>query len=95
MLKSATPVGRANAVVDDLVSLAMEEGLERCLVELAKSHENKTGQWLDTIESDVLTSLKGTLAAGAGVASDAPSVDMATQQMETFFNEFRDNLEKE
>jgi hypothetical protein len=89
------PAGRANAVVDDLVSLAMEEGLERCLLELAKSHENKTGQWLDTIESDVLTSLKGRLAAGAGVAPDGSSVGMATQQMETFFKEFRDSLEKE
>jgi hypothetical protein len=61
------PVGRASAVVDDLVSLAMEEGLERCLIELAKTHDNKTGQWLDVIESDVMASLKGSLAAGAGV----------------------------
>jgi hypothetical protein len=68
------PVGRANAVVDDLVSLAMEEGLDRCLLELAKTHENKTGLWLDAIESDVLSSLKGSLAAGAGIAPDAPSV---------------------
>jgi len=60
--------GRANAVVDDLVSLAMEEGLERCLLEIARSHENKTGQWLDAIESDVVSSLKGSLAASAGVA---------------------------
>jgi hypothetical protein len=89
------PVGRGNAVVDDLVSLAMEEGLERCLVELAKTHENKTGQWIDAIESDVLSSLKGSLAAGAGVAPDAPSVETATAQVETFFKEFRDSLEKE
>ena len=58
-------VGRANAVVDDLVSLAMEEGFERCLLEIAKTHDNKTGQWLDVIESDVLSTLKGSLAAGA------------------------------
>ena len=89
------PVGRANAVVDDLVSLAMEEGLERCLLELAKAHENKTGQWLDTIETDVLSTLKGSLAAGAGIAPDAPSVGNATVQMETFFKEFRDSLKKE
>ena len=89
------PVGKGNAVVDDLVSLAMEEGLERCLLEIAKSHENKTGQWLDAIESDVLTTLKGSLAAGAGVAPDAPSVGPASAQMESFFKEFRDSLEKE
>jgi hypothetical protein len=89
------PTGRANAVVDDLVSLAMEEGLERCLLELAKTHENKTGLWLDTIESAVLSTLKGPLAAGAGVAPDAPPVGTATAQMETFFKEFRDSLEKE
>ena len=53
------PVGRANAVVDDLVSLAMEEGLERCLVELTKSHDNKTGSWLSTIETHVVATLKG------------------------------------
>ena len=70
--------GRANAVVDDLVSLAMEEGLERCLLEIAKSHENKTGQWLDAIESDVVSSLKGSLAASAGVAPDAPPVETAS-----------------
>jgi hypothetical protein len=87
--------GRANAVADDLVSLAMEEGLERCLLEIAKSHENKTGRWLDTIESDVVSSLKGSLAASAGVAPDAPPVETATQQMETFFKAFRDSLEKE
>jgi hypothetical protein len=87
--------GRANAVVDDLVSLAMEEGLERCLLEIARSHENKTGQWLDAIESDVVSSLKGSLAASAGIAPDAPPVETATQQMETFFKEFRDSLEKE
>jgi hypothetical protein len=51
------PAARANAVVDDLVSLAMEEGLERCLLELAKTHENKTGLWLDAIESGVLSTL--------------------------------------
>ena len=89
------PVGRANAIVDDLVSLAMEEGLERCLLELAKMHENKTGLWLDAIESDVISSLKDSLAAGAGVAPDAPSVGNATAEMETFFREFRDSLEKE
>jgi len=89
------PVGRANAVVDDLVSLAMEEGLERCLLELAKMHEHKTGQWLDTIESDVLSTLKGSLAAGAGVAPDAPPVGNATAQMATFFKQFRDSLEKQ
>ena len=56
----------------------------RTSLELAKSHENKTGQWLDSIESNVLASLKGILAVGAGVAPDASSVEMATQQMETF-----------
>jgi len=35
-------IGKANAGVDDLVSPAMEEGLERCLTEPAKAHENKT-----------------------------------------------------
>ena len=60
-------ISKANAVVDDLVSLAMEEGLERCLVELAKSHENKTGTWLSTIETDVMATLKGQLAARAGI----------------------------
>jgi hypothetical protein len=50
---------------------------------------------LDAIESDVLTSLKGSLAAGAGVSPDASSVANAAQQMETFFKEFRDSLEKE
>jgi hypothetical protein len=88
-------VGRANAVVDDLVSLAMEEGLERCLLEIARSHENKTGQWLDTIESDVVSTLKGSLAASAGVAPGAPPVATAAQQMESFFRKFRDSLEKE
>jgi hypothetical protein len=89
------PVGRANAIVDDLVSLAMEEGLERCLVEIARSHDNKTGKWLDAIESDVLSTLKGSLAAGAGVGPDAPPVATAAQQMKSFFKEFRDSLEKE
>jgi hypothetical protein len=89
------PVARANAAVDDLVSLAMEDGLERCLRELAKTHENKTGQWLDAIESDVLSTLKGSLAATAGIEPEAVSVGMATEQMETFFKAFRDGLEKE
>jgi hypothetical protein len=89
------PVGKANAVVDDLVSLAMEEGLERCLLEIAKTHDNKTGRWLDDIETEVLSTLKGSLAAGAGVAPDAPSVGTASQQMESFFKDFRDSLEKE
>jgi hypothetical protein len=88
-------VARGNAVVDDLVALAMEEGLERCLLELAKTHENKTGLWLDAIESDVLSTLKGSLAATAGIAPDAPPLGMAAGQMETFFKEFRDSLEKE
>jgi hypothetical protein len=87
------PVGRANAVVDDLVSLAMEEGLERCLVELARAHQNKTGTWLSAIESDVMATLKGQLLAGAGIDPAAPSA--AAQQMEKFFKEFRDSLEKE
>jgi hypothetical protein len=88
-------VGRANAVVDDLVSLAMEDGFEKCLVELAKSHENKTGAWLENIETEVLQTLKGSLAATAGVAPDAPPVSTAAHQMETFFKEFRDSLERE
>jgi hypothetical protein len=85
----------ANAVVDDLLSLAMEEGLERCLVELAKSHENRTGTWLSAIETDVMATLKGQLVAGAGIDPAAPSVAAAAQQMERFFKEFRDRLEKE
>lgn len=89
------PIGKANAVVDDLVSLAMEEGLERCLVELAKAHENKAGPWLEIIESDVKATLKGSLAAGAGVSPDAPSVGAATEQVDSFFREFRASLEKE
>ena len=48
----------------------------------------------NVIESDVLSTLKGSLAAGAGVAPDAPPVGAAASQMETFFKEFRDNLEK-
>ena len=48
-----------------------------------------------TPESDVVSSLKGSLAASAGVAPDAPPVETATQQMETFFKAFRDSLEKE
>jgi hypothetical protein len=64
VLKSVMPLGRANGL-DDFVSLAMEEGLERCLLEIVKSHENKTGQWLDAIESDVLTSLKVLVRPGS------------------------------
>ena len=55
-------LGRANALADDLVSFAMEEGFQRSLVELAKAHENKTGRWLQTIESEVMATLKGSLA---------------------------------
>jgi hypothetical protein len=73
----------------------MEEGFERCLGELAKSHENKTGAWLENIETEVMQTLKGSLAATAGVAPDAPPVSAAARQMETFFKEFRDSLERE
>lgn len=73
----------------------MEEGFERSLVELAKSHENKTGPWLETIESEVMAALKGSLASSAGVTIDAEPVATAAQQMESFFKEFRDSLEKE
>jgi hypothetical protein len=89
------PFRRANAIADDLVSLAMEEGFERSLLELAKLHENKTGPWLDTIESEVMATLKGSLAATAGVSADAEPAVAAAQQMGSFFKEFRDSLEKE
>jgi hypothetical protein len=57
------------------------------LIELAKSHENKTGTWLGTIKTDVMATLKGQLSAGAGIDPAAPSVAAAAQQMETFFKE--------
>jgi hypothetical protein len=87
--------GRANALADDLVSLAMEEGFERSLLELAKSHENKIGPWIEIIESEVMSALKGSLAASAGVTGDAEAVATAAQQMQIFFKAFRANLEKE
>ena len=86
---------KANALADDLVSLAMEEGFERSLLELAKSHENKIGPWIEIIESDVMSALKGSLAARAGVRGDAEAVVTAAQQMQVFFKEFRANLERE
>ena len=74
-------LGRANALTDDLVSLAMEEGFDRSLLELAKVHENKTGLWLDNIEAELLATLKGSLAANAGVRADADPVRAATDQL--------------
>ena len=50
---------------------------------------------MDAIEADVVSTLKSSLAASAGVAQDAPPVETATHQVETFFKEFRDSLEKE
>jgi hypothetical protein len=89
------PFGRANAIVDDLVSLAMEDGFEKSLLELAKVHENETGPWLENLESDVMANLKGPLATTAGVTADAEPVAAAAKQIETFFKEFRDSLQKE
>ena len=89
------PFGRANAMADDLVSLAMEDGFERSLLKLAKIHDNKFGFWLTTIESEVMSTLKGSLAATAGVSPDAEAVAAAAQQMEKFFKNFRDGIEKE
>ena len=88
-------LGRANAMADDLVSFAMEEGFQRSLVELAKAHQNKTGLWLQTIESEVMATLKGSLAASAGATPHDEPVIAAVQQMEAFFREFRSSLEKE
>jgi hypothetical protein len=88
-------LGRANAMADDLVSFAMEEGFQRSLAELAKAHQNKTGPWLQTIESEVMATLKGSLAASAGATPHDAPVVAAVQQMEAFFREFRSSLEKE
>jgi hypothetical protein len=81
-------------MADDLVSLAMEDGFERSLLELAKIHDNKIGLWLTTIESEVMSTLKGSLAAAAGVSPDGEAVAAAAQQMEKFFKNFRDGIEK-
>lgn len=86
---------RGNAIVDDLVSFAMEDGFERSLLELAKAHDNKTGLWLDAIEAEVMSTLKGSLADSAGARPDGEVVQVAAQQMEAFFKEFREALEKE
>ena len=88
-------LGRANAMVDDLVSLAMEDGFDKSLLELAKANENKTGPWLDSIESQVMETLKGSLATSAGISPDASSVTAAAEQMQNFFRGFREGLEKE
>jgi hypothetical protein len=88
-------LGRANAMADDLLSFAMKEGFQRSLVELAKAHENKTGLWLQTIESEVMATLKGSLAASAGARPNDDPVVAAVQQMEAFFRKFRNSLEEE
>jgi hypothetical protein len=77
-------LGRANAMADDLVSFAMEEGFQRSLTELAKARENKTGRWLQTIESEVMATLKGSLAASAGATPNDEPVVAAVHQMEAF-----------
>lgn len=87
--------GRANAVVDDLVSFAMEDGFERSLSELAKAHDNKTGLWLDTIETEVMSTLKGSLAVNSGARPDGEEVKAAAEQMKGFFKEFRNGLQQE
>src|SRR5436190_20761307 len=58
----------------------MEEGFQRSLVELAKVHENKTGLWLQTIESEVMATLKGSLAASAGAKPDDERYQSASKQ---------------
>ena len=73
----------------------MENGFERSLLELAKTHDNKAGLWLTTIESDVMNTLRGSLATTAGVSADAEPVVAAAQQLEKFFRDFRNSLEKE
>ena len=65
-----------------------------CLKSLGRMRTRPVSGWMP-IESDVVSSLKGSLAASAGVAPDAPPVETAAQQVETFFKEFRDSLEKE
>jgi hypothetical protein len=66
---------------------------ERSLLELAKIHDNKIGLWLTTIESEVMSTLKDSLAATAGVSPDAGAA-AAAQQMEKFFKNLETASEK-
>ena len=80
---------------DDLVSFALEDCVERTLGELAKAHDNKAGAWLDTIEHDVISDLKGSVASTRGYQPDHHAVRIAVDQVESIFNTFRSGLQQE
>jgi hypothetical protein len=87
--------GRFDTSVVGLVSLAMEDGFFTALAELAKHHDNQVGPWLDQIEADVMSGLKGSVVEGVGMKVEADAMVKAVRELEAFFKDFRESLEKQ
>ena len=85
---------RFDTSVVGLVSLAMEDGFRATLAELAKHHDDRAGFWLDQIEMDVMTGLKNAAVEGVSGATEAAAMAAAILEMQDFFEEMRDSLEK-
>jgi hypothetical protein len=86
---------RFDTSAEDLVSLAMEDGFRTTLAALAKHHDNRVGFWLDQIEMDVMHGLKNSAVESVTGAREAAALAVAILEMQEFFEEMRDSLEKE
>jgi hypothetical protein len=80
-----------HALLGTLV-LCFRSGLKTTLKQMAKNHGNKSGQWLDEIEADVVDGLKATITEGINVTIEAQALNGALNIIGRFFGEVRGEL---
>jgi hypothetical protein len=78
-------------VVLNALALAMQEGFELVLHELAKYHDNADGPWIDELEAQLMFRLEGGLVAEHH-AADLNSLAAANMAIRLLFEGLRAEL---
>jgi hypothetical protein len=65
---------RSETAVLSALALAMQEGFELVLQELAKYHDNTGGPWIDELEARLMGRLEGSLVGN--LVAEQPSDDL-------------------
>ena len=75
--------------------MCLQEALLAALTELAKTHHNEPGDWLDRLETEALESAKGASLSGPSAEMDAAALKDAHHFIREVFSDLRSSLEEE
>jgi hypothetical protein len=84
-----------DAAIGNLIRVCLQEALLVALTELAKTHDNEAGDWIDRIEADALECAKGASVSGPNADIDAAALKEAQILIREVFSDFRSTLEQE